>query len=56
MLHLGTPKPKPIKMEAIDLVLPHWPGVSTDFESAERNEKLRRETWKALETMKKESE
>ncbi|CAE7737884.1 AKR1A1 [Symbiodinium pilosum] len=41
-------------MEAIDLVLPHWPGVSTDFESAERNEKLRRETWKALETMKKD--
>ncbi|CAE7252964.1 unnamed protein product [Symbiodinium natans] len=45
---------KKLGLEAIDLVLPHWPGVSTDFEAAETNFQLRQQTWKALERMKKD--
>ncbi|CAE7943442.1 unnamed protein product, partial [Symbiodinium necroappetens] len=45
---------KKLGLEAIDLVLPHWPGLSTSIEAAESNFRLRRETWKALEQMKKD--
>lgn len=41
-------------LKSIDLVLPHWPGVATSSEGASENYRLRRETWKALETMKKD--
>ncbi|CAK9079898.1 9 [Durusdinium trenchii] len=41
-------------LEYIDLVLPHWPGVSTAIEEAEQNALLRKQTWKALESLKKD--
>mmetsp|Transcript_29231 Transcript_29231/g.83737 ORF Transcript_29231/g.83737 Transcript_29231/m.83737 type:complete len:369 (+) Transcript_29231:93-1199(+) len=41
-------------LESIDLVLPHWPGVGTSIEQASDNFRLRQETWRALETLKKE--
>lgn len=44
---------KKLQLEQIDLVLPHWPGVGTDIELAQQNAMLRRQTWKALEDLKR---
>lgn len=46
---------KKLGLESIDLVLPHWPGIGTDIELARQNAILRRQTWKALEDLQRES-
>lgn len=46
---------KKLGLESIDLVLPHWPGIGTDIELARQNAILRRQTWKALEDLQRDS-
>lgn len=43
-----------LALDSIDLVLPHWPGVGTSVETAPENLRLRRETWRALEDLKRQ--
>jgi len=41
-------------LDAIDMVMPHWPGIGTGLEASSDNFKLRAETWQALEQLQRD--